>query len=180
VSVGIDDQDRVYVASFTPGGSYGGGATTRVWRFDDASWHQLGADMPNTATPVIAMHENTAAHLALSDAGGGAISVKRWRAGAWQDLPSPGAGTDVALDFTPAGRPVIAYIDSSAPNLIRVKYFAAGAWTALGAGVAGALESSLSFDLGVDERGRATVAWTQGDDATGSAVSVARFSVAVR
>jgi hypothetical protein len=178
-SVDIDDQDRVYIASFTPGGSYAGGATTRVWRFEDGVWSQLGADMPNTAGPVIAVRGNRSAYLALSDAAGGVISVKRWRAGAWQDLPSPGGGTDVALAFTPAGRPVLAYVDATAPNFVRVKVLVAGAWTELGAGIADVTGQSASLDLGVDERGRATVAWTAGDATTGSAVFVARYDVAL-
>ena len=182
-SVDIDDQDRVYIASFTPGGSYAGGATTRVWRWGGAGWKQLGADMPNTAGPVIAVRGNAAAFLALSDAAGATIHVKRWRAGAWQDLPSPGGGSNLALDFTPSGRPVLAYADATAPNLIPVKYFADGAWHELGAGIATTAGSSPSLaptlDLGVDRRGRATVAWTQGDTATGFAVAVARYDVAL-
>ena len=61
--------DRLYVATFTPGGSYGGGATTRVWSWDGATWIQLGADMPATADPVIAAG-HCRLHLALEDEGG--------------------------------------------------------------------------------------------------------------
>jgi hypothetical protein len=174
-SIGIDDQDRVYVASFTPGGSYGGGATTRVWRHDGDSWQQLGADLPNTAGPVIAARGSAYAHLALSDRTG-TISVKRWRRGAWQDLPSPGSGTNLALDFTPSGRPVLAYVDATRPGLISVKHFAAGAWLALGAGIVAVGTDPPSLDLGVDPGGRVTLASTQGDAATGFTVSVHRYS----
>lgn len=38
VYVDIDVQDRLYVAAYSPGGSYGGGATTRVWRWSGSSW----------------------------------------------------------------------------------------------------------------------------------------------
>jgi hypothetical protein len=176
-SVGIDDQDRVYVAAFTPGGSYGGGATTRVWRFDGTAWRQLGPDLPDTAGPVIAVRGDATPTLALSDRAG-AISVKRWRAGAWQVLPAPGNGTHLALDFTPSGRPVLAYVDA-ATSLIHVKHFTAGAWHDLGAGVAAVGTEPPTLDLGVDSRGRATLASTRGDAATGFTVSVQRYSVAL-
>ncbi|HRI48627.1 MAG TPA: hypothetical protein PLW65_00480 [Pseudomonadota bacterium] len=163
VYVDIDVQDRLYVAAYSPGGSYGGGATTRVWRWSGSSWTQLGGDLPGTASPVIGVYQNTA-YLALHDNASGEIRVLKWRQGAWQPLPSPGHGELPALDFTKFGRPVVAYADAGPPAALRVKYFLGGAWHSADPGVSIAADRLVGgLELSLDSRGRPSLAWNEQD-----------------
>lgn len=172
-SIAIDKLDRIFIATWKPGGSYGGVQTTRVWTWDGAAWVQLGSteeapaagDMPNTLGPVLAVDQTTL-FLALSDASG-AVRVMRWLGGAWQDLPSPGQGSGVALALTPAGKPIVAYLEESAtastPSIvqIRVKYLIGHNWYELGEPLADVTGKSTELALTVDALGHPTVAWRQ-------------------
>jgi hypothetical protein len=191
-SAAIDGQNRVYLATNLEQFPYGGANTTRVWRHDDDGWEELGPKMPDTAGPIVAVSGDSTPYLAVLNRDQGerqvppipsdTIFVKRWSDGAWQDLPSPGVGTNLSLGFTPSGRPVLAYFDVAAPNLIRVKHFAEGAWVELGTGL-GVVTTPQEYpqpqlDLKVDPRGRATLAWTQGA-LGGFTLFVDRYDVAL-
>lgn len=180
VYMDIDVQDRLYVAAYSPGGSYGGGATTRVWRWSGSSWTQLGEDMPGTASPVIGVYQNTA-YLALRDNASGEIGVLRWRQGAWLRLPTPGRGELPALDFSKSGKPVVAYADTGPPAALRVKYFTAGAWHSVGASVANETDKLVGgVELSLDSRGRPSIAWSEQDPGGSQAgVFVRRASAAL-
>lgn len=176
----IDARDRIYVAAYSPGGSYGGGATTRVWRFQGSTWTQLGQDMPGTDTPEIAVYENTA-YLALYSNASGGLRVMRWQEDSWLELPSPGGGTLPALDFTPSGKPVLAYADDGAPTRLRVKYPSGGTWRSVGESVSDAAGESIGdLDLSLDARGRPCLAWHEQDASGGNtSVLVRRYGTAL-
>lgn len=175
----IDARDRLYVAAYSPGGSYGGGATTRVWRFQGGTWTQLGQDMPGTDSPVIAVYENTA-YLALSSHASTALRVLRWQEDSWLDLPSPGGGTLPALDFTPSGKLVLAYVDDGTPARLRVKYLSGGTWHSVGASVSDAAGESIGdLDLSLDARGRPCLAWHEQDASGNTSVLVRRYGAAL-
>lgn len=179
----IDAQDRLYVAAYSPGGSYGGGATTRVWRWSGSSWSQLGADLPGTDSPVVGVYED-AAYLALYDNASDGISVLRWHKGSWLALPSPGRGTLPALDFTPSGKPVIAYVegDPTTSALLQVKYLSDGVWRSAGTRVADATGQLIdNLELSLDSHGRPSIAWSLQDAQSGkSGVFVRRYEAALR
>jgi hypothetical protein len=192
-SAAIDDQNRVYLATYHGEDGHAGEQTTRVWRHDDDGWEELGPKILDAAAPVVAVSGDSTPYLAMLNRDGGedrqdppipsdTIYVKRWSGDAWQDLPSPGVGTNLSLGFTPSGRPVLAYFDAKAPNLIRVKHLVDGAWVELGTGleVLKNPEESLQpqLDLKVDPRGRATLAWTQGAPG-GFTLFVDRYHVAL-
>lgn len=167
----IDVQDRLYVAAYSPGGSYGGGATTRVWRWSGSSWSQLGADMPGTASPVIGVYDNSA-YLALRENASGEVALLTWRQGGWLRLPTPGRGELPALDFTPSGKPVVAYVEAGPPATLRVKYLTAGAWQNAGPSVSDETDKFVGgIELSLDSRGRPSIAWNE-QDAGGSNVGV--------
>jgi hypothetical protein len=191
-SAAIDGQNRVYLATNLAEFPYDGDNTTRVWRHDDDGWEELGPKMPDTAGPIVSVSGDSTPYLAVLNADQGepqdpriprdTIFVKRWSGDAWQDLPSPGVGTNLALGFTPSGRPVLAYFDVAAPNLIRVKHLVDGAWVELGTGL-GVVTTPQEYpqpqlDLKVDPRGRATLAWTQGA-LGGFTLFVDRYDVAL-
>lgn len=179
-NIDIDSRDRLYVTTYTPGGSYGGGATTRAWRWNGNRWRQLGADMPATANPVIAVYDN-APYLALHDNATGALQIMRWQHQSWVALPSPGAGDLPALDFTLSGKLVAAYATPDSTTPLQVQYFANGAWSAVGAGLSDAAGDYVGLlDLSIDSQGRPSVGWSQ-TDSTGSSTSlfVKRYSAAL-
>ena len=178
--IDIDRNQQPYVATWTPGGSYGGGRTTRVWHWDAASdaWVQFGVDLPETDAPTLAVYENTP-YLALGDAVSGTLSVMRWRAGAWERLPDVGNGSGAAIDFSLSGRPLVAYLssDEGAPT-IRLKYLSHGAWLDVGDAVAElSPEGSPQLDLSVDGMGRPVIAWSDVDPTLdNTAIYAKRFS----
>jgi len=180
VSLAAGAHDRVYVATFTPGGSYGGGATTQVWSWDGTAWNQLGADMPATADPVIGESHGSSV-LALQDAASGTLRVMRWTDSGWSSLPSPGAGGAPALAFTSSGKPVIAFVDDAAPPAIHVVTLAHGQWRAVGGPVAAAGTGLVQLAVALDDQDRPTVAWSEYDFAAGtSAVFAARHDAPLR
>jgi hypothetical protein len=193
-SAAIDGENRVYLATHQDDWPHDGDNTTMVWRHDDDGWEELGPKMADTVGQIVAVSGDSTPYLAFLNLDEGepqnpripqyTIYVKRWSDGAWQDLPSPGIGTNLSLGFTPSGRPVLAYFDFAAPNLIRVKHLADGAWVELGNGLPVVVEPHQSalpkLDLKVDPRGRATVAWTQGGAALGGfTLFVDRYDVAL-
>jgi hypothetical protein len=160
-SLATDGRDQLYVATFSPGGSFGGGDTTRVWSWDGAVWVQLGPDMPATGHPVIAAGR-CSLHLALEDDASGAVTVMKWLDGAWSLLPSPGLGSAPALAFTSSGHPVVAFIDTGEPRTIRVVTLVRGAWRDVGGGVASlGTDTTVSLTIAVDARDRPTLAWSE-------------------
>ncbi len=180
VSLAVGAHDRVYTATFTPGGSYGGGATTQVWSWDGTVWNQLGADMPATADPVIGEGHGSP-FLALRDAASGALMVMRWTEGSWSSLPSPGAGGAPALAFTSSGKPVLAFVDSAASPAIRVVTLAHGGWRQVGGGVATPGSGAVQLALALDDQDRPTVAWSGSDPASGSSgIFAARHDASLR
>lgn len=180
VSLAAGSHDRVYVATFTPDGSYGGDATTQVWSWDGTAWTQLGADMPATADPVIGLDHGPPV-LAFQDVASGALLVKRWTDGGWSSLPSPGTGGAPALAFTSSGKPVIAFVDSTGLPTIRVVTLAHGGWREVDGGVAPAGDGLVQLALALDDQDRPTVAWSRYDVAAGSSsVFAARQDACLR
>lgn len=179
VSLGIDGHDRLYLATYSPGGSYGGGATTRVWRWQGSSWTQLGPDMTGTDSPVVAADEDTA-YLTFYDKASGALRVMQWQQGRWQELPSPGAGMLPSLAFTPSGKLVVAAADGS-PSRLWVKLLQAGSWHAVGSSVSDAPDRVVGgLALRLDAHGRPCVAWHDQDSSGGrSSVLVSRYSASL-
>lgn len=175
----IDSQDRLHIAAYSPGGSYGGGATTRVWRWNGSSFDQLGADMPDTDAPVIGVYEDTP-YLALHDNQSGVIRVMRWQRESWRALPSPGQGGSPALGFTQSGKLIVAYVESGASTVLRVKYLSGSAWHSAGPGAVAETDNYVDrLDLTVDGRGRTSVAWTEEDSQARSSLFVRRLSAAL-
>lgn len=175
----IDSQDRLHIAAYTPGGSYGGGATTRVWRWNGSSFDQLGADMPDTDAPVIGVYEDTP-YLALHDNPSGAIRVMRWQRDSWRALPSPGPGGSPALGFTESGKLIVAYVESGAPARLRVRYLTGSTWHNAGPNPVAETNGHVDrLDLTVDGRGRPSLAWTEQDAQGKSRLFVRRYSAAL-
>ena len=176
----IDSQDRLYVSTFAPGGSYGGGNTTRVFRWNGGAWHQLGADMPNTLNPVIAVYDN-AAYLALHDNTSGALQIMRWQQQSWTALPSPGPGDMPALDFTLSGKLVVAYATTDGATPLTAQYLSGNTWTTIGSGLSDDAGNYVGLlDMAIDSQGRPSVGWSQ-TDSTGVStnVFVKRFNTAL-
>jgi hypothetical protein len=106
----------------------------------------------------------------------------RWRDGSWQLVPSPGPGSGPALDFTPSGKPVVAYLESPDDGQtlnFRVNYWTGNAWRSAGDTVAtlscgAACYPATSLDLSVDPQGRPVVAW--GESTGTTSLSVGRCS----
>ncbi len=178
--VDINANDRPYLATTNTNGAGASRVTiTQVWRWNNLVWEQLGANMPGAENTVIGVYENTP-FLALhyierdpttSDTLIDELRVMRWRQGNWQAFPSPGKGIangNIALDFTPSGKPVIAYIESPDEGLtlnVLVKYWTGKIWKQAGEAVTTAscnLTScypEVSLDLSLDPKGRPIVAW---------------------
>lgn len=159
----IDDQDRLYVVTYTPGGSYGGGATTRVFRLTGNNWNQVGSDLANTSSPVIATNAGHV-HLALHDNASGEVQVRRLQGNDWQLLSSPGRGDSPALDFTLSGNPVVAFAEDDARIVLRVRYLDAdsGTWISVGESVSDDQTRPIELlDLKHEAGGRPVVTWSQ-------------------
>lgn len=184
-AIAIGQHDRLVAATFTPGGSYGGGNTTRAFRWDGTAWTQLGADMPGTSEPTAAIHGNRT-YLAFGVTRPDlppAVTVMQWRDDAWQVIAPtlPGDGPTVA--FTPSGRLVLAYrtFEGAAGeperSALRVVRLARGEWHAVGDELADVTMKTAWQAIAVDALGRPVVAWREQDDATQvSALAVRRFS----
>lgn len=175
----ISQGDHLYLATWKPGGSYGGNNTTYAWRWNGTTWRQLGTDMVDTYDPVISAYRETP-YLALAQRDG-QLQVMRWRNGTWQRLPSPGVGSSPAIDFSPSGKPVLAFAEvGDTVTRLRVRYFKAGAWQDVGEAVTEPSSSDVfvRFDLSIDAKGRPTVGWTS--ESTGeSSVFVKRYQQAL-
>lgn len=158
VSLTVDEAGSLYAVTFSPGGSYAGGNTTRVWRFGTSGWSQLGSDLPDTTEPRLAARDH-ALYLALGRTGSasGAMQVLRWQGGSWRELPSPGEGSARSLTLTLAGRPLLAFTDAGTPTRLRVSYLADGSWHELGSGVADVSQPDLGVVLDLDARERPLV-----------------------
>lgn len=180
--VDVNANDRPYLATTdTSGGGISRLTTTQVWRWSNAAWERLGADMPGADNAVIGVRENTpylALHYIERDPVTGAalideLRVMRWRQGIWQALPSPGKGIadgNIRLSFTLSGKPVIAYIESPDEGLtlnVLVKYWNGKIWKQAGEAVSSAscnLPScypQVFLDLSLDSNGRPIVAWRE-------------------
>jgi hypothetical protein len=135
--------------------------------------------MPGAENAVIGVYENTP-YLALRHVNRDPVTgdiitdelrVMRWHQGSWQAFPSPGKGIadgDIRLNFTPSGRPVIAYIESPDEGLtlnVIVKYWTGKTWKQAGEAVTTAscnLPScypQIYLDLSLTANGRPIVAW---------------------
>lgn len=174
----LDDQDRVHVVTYSPGGSYGGGATTRVFGLNGNNWNLLGSELPNTSNPVIAIHDSDV-HLALRDNASGEVRVLRLQGSSWQPLPSPGRGDLPALDFTRSGNPVVAFAEADAQVVLRVRYFVDGAWVSVGDSVSDDSTRPIEL-LALDHEagGRPVVTWSQlGCEGIHTNIFVKRYSV---
>jgi hypothetical protein len=184
----IDGQDRLYLAtSYTIGSGLNRVTTTQVWRWDGVNWRQLGPDMPKAGEPVIGVYENVP-YLVLRDDSTGALRVTRWRKGSWQELPSPGSGAGGRLDFSPSGKPIVAYLESLNEDQtlnILVKYWTGQGWRRVGGIVAEischlpTCYPSASLDLSLDSQGRPIVAWSEHnyESPDGSYTDVNRLNV---
>lgn len=180
--VDVNARDRLYLATTdTSGGGISRVTTTQVWRWNNLAWEQLGADMPGASNTVIGVRENTpylALHYRERDPVTGdtlvdELRVMRWRAGDWQALPSPGKSMvdgHIRLDFTPSGKPVVAYIESPDEGLtlnVIVKYWSGNMWKQAGEAVTTvscnlpSCYPQVFLDLRLDANGRPIVAWGQ-------------------
>lgn len=171
------------VATFTPGGSYGGGNTTRVFRRDGAAWAQLGGDAPGTSEPTVAIHGHKA-YLAYGVAGPGLspmVTVMQWRGNGWQVIAPALPGDGPRIAFTRSGTLVLAYRASEEisgepeRSALRVVHLVHGEWYAVGDELADLTAKVAWQAIAMDGLGRPVVAWRQQDDAT-SALFVRRFS----
>lgn len=184
VSLTADEAGPLYAVTFSPGGSYAGGNTTRVWRFGASGWRQLGSDLSDTTEPRLAARDH-GLYLALGRTGSasGAMQVLRWHGGSWRELPSPGPGSARSLSLTLRGRPLLAFTDPGAPTRLRVSYLAAGSWHELGSGVAEVSQPDLGVSLDLDARERPLVLFSnpvQQGSTQRYDVQVARYSGSIR
>lgn len=185
-AIALDRRDRLVVATFTPGGSYGGGDTTRAFRREGAAWTRLGTDMPGTSEPTIAI-DGDRTYLACGVAGSSlppAVTVMQWRGHAWRAVAPALVGEGPALAFSSSGRLVLAYRASEGAagdwSALRVVRLAHGQWHAAGDDLADLTTTSARQAIAVDALGRPLVAWSQVDDSTGTgALFVRRFSEAL-
>jgi hypothetical protein len=197
----IDATDHPYLATtYTNGNGLSRVTTTQVWRWDGHVWDQLGADMPNAEGTVIGVYENTpylalhyVDHYATGTIHTDELRVMRWRGGSWQALPSPSKGFSSpleftpALDFTPSGKPVVAYLESldqgQTVNIL-VKYWTGKTWQSAGDKVASlpcyapaSCPPAVLLDISLDPQGRPIVAWGEYDYlAPSSLINVKRYS----
>ncbi|MFO0580564.1 MAG: hypothetical protein U1A78_41865 [Polyangia bacterium] len=184
VALAVDEAGPLHAVTFSPGGSYAGGNTTRVWRFGASGWSQLGSDLPDTTEPRLATRDH-ALYLALGRVGSasGVMQVLRWQGGAWRELPSPGEGSVRSLALTDTGRPLVAFTDLGVPARLRVSRFADGAWRELGSGVADVNRPGLGVVLDLDARDRPVVLFSdsvQEGSTQRYDVQVARYGGSVR
>jgi hypothetical protein len=178
-AIAVDKRDRLVVATFTPGGSYGGGDTTRVFRRDGAAWAQLGGDARGTSEPTVAIHGHKA-YLAYGVAEPSpTVTVMQWRGDGWQVIAPALPGDGPTIAFTRSGKLVLAYRASEEisgeRSALRVVHLAHGAWYAVGDALADVTAKVAWQAIAMDGLGRPVVAWREQDDAT-SALFVRRFS----
>lgn len=175
VSLAIDDQDRPYVATYSAGGSYGGGNTTQAFRFDSPTWTALGPAMPDTEGPTLAV-SGSRVFLALQARATGVISVLRWQGSEWSSLPSPGLGIPGALAVLDSGQPLLTYFEGAEPTVIRLKAFTGAAWDE--AGVVAAVDDPYpGLALVRDGRGRPIVGiQSRSPSGTFYSVTIQRYS----
>jgi hypothetical protein len=174
----LDADGAPIVATFEAGGSYGGGATTRVYALDDRVWRLVGDAMTETSYPTVAagtsfvylalvagdyVHETDRVHVYRS-------SLGRF-GGGWHELGGAlsAHGDDVpALALTSDDRPVVAFARGGG---VVVRSRAGGGWRAVGEPVAGTGGYITALDLAVSPVDVPTFAWreqTFGDGATSS------------
>jgi hypothetical protein len=173
-AIAIDLHGRVVVATFTPGGSYGGGNTTRTFRWDGATWTQLGADLPGTSEPTVAIRDNNTylAHGVIAPGLPPAVVVMRWKARAWAPIAPALSGDGPAIAFTPSGKLVLAYrafeeiAGESQRHTLRVVRLAGGEWRSVGAELTDVTTKLAWQAIAVDALGRPTVAWREQDYTT--------------
>ncbi|HEU5061306.1 MAG TPA: hypothetical protein VFU21_32500 [Kofleriaceae bacterium] len=185
-AIAMDARGRLVVATFTPGGSYGGGNTTRVFRRDSAAWTQLGDDAPGTSEPTVAVHGPKAylAHGASDPDLPPAVTVMQWRQGGWQVIAPALPGDGPTIAFTRSGKLLLAYRASDAitgdpaASALRVVRLAHGEWHRVGDDVADLTARVAWQAIAVDALGRPVVAWREQDGA-GAALFVRRFSAAL-
>jgi hypothetical protein len=177
-ALAIDAQDRPHVVTHTPGGSYGGGATTRVFRLNGNNWQQLGEDFPNTSNPALAISESLV-HLALRDSASGELRVLQLQGSSWQALPSPGVGDLPALDHTLSGNPLVAFAEGDAKIFLRVSYWNGETWIPVGENVSDDPTRPIELvDLKHEAGNRPFVAWSQlGCEGIHTNVFVKRYTV---
>jgi len=184
-AIAIDRRDRVVVATFTPGGSYGGGNTTRAFRWDGSTWTQLGADVPDTSEPTVVARGNKV-YLAYGVIERGlppTVVVMNWQDEAWEPIAPALSGDGPTIAFTPTGKLVLAYrtfegiVGESERQALRVINLRGGAWYAVGAEIADVTMKLAWQAIAVDDLGRPSVAWSEQDYAAGvSRLFVRRFS----
>ncbi|MGN6109760.1 MAG: hypothetical protein ACTHU0_31925, partial [Kofleriaceae bacterium] len=144
------------VAAWTVGAA--GARRVVVGRHDGAGWQPLGDALgaADASSPAIALGATGAPIAAWIEAG--AARAARWDGAAWIDLPSPGAGTRVAL-ATPAsgGEPVAAVFGAG----VAVRALSADHWLPLGNDLA--LGGTVVGDpsLASPAEGRAVVGWVE-------------------
>jgi len=198
----IDDNDRPYLlTTSTSDGGRSRVTTTQVWRWNDHIWTQLGADMLNAEGTALGIYKNTpylAQHYVSRDATTGAIyadelRVMRWREGSWQRLSSPVMSFSSpveftpALDFTPSGKPVVAYLESLGDGQtfnIMVKHWTGKIWQSAGDNVASlscyapaSCPPLVTLDLSMDMQEHPVVAWGEYDySAPNNLLNVKRYS----
>jgi len=184
-AIAIDLHDRLVLATFTPGGSYGGGKTTRTFRWDGSTWTQLGVDVPDTNEPTVAIHRNRI-YLAYGVVERGLpprVEVLRWQGTAWEPIAPALSGDGPTIAFTPSGTLVLAYrtfegiAGESERQALRVVRLRGGSWFSVGAELADVTMKLAWQAIAVDAAGRPTVAWREQDYETGvSRLFVRRFS----
>ncbi len=161
----VDGKGTAIVATFEPGGSYGGGATTRVYAFRNDEWTQIGDDMIETSWPTIAAGSNFVVLAVVEgDYPHETDRVRVYRSngrGAWHELPGALSqhGDDVpALAVTASDEPVVAF--AREPGLAAYVR-SPGGWTAIGAPIEGAGGYVTGTALAIDPDGAPTLAWIE-------------------
>jgi hypothetical protein len=188
--VDIDRKGRPHLVTYrTTGGGSHRVTVTQVWCWNGSAWEQLGVDMLGIEDPIIGIDENAVYLFAHTE--DGTLKVMRWHANAWTELPSPGTVTGrSAMDFTPSGRLVVAYVEPIDDGLqlnARVKVLARDQWENVGdipvQVACGASECypNASLDLSLDERGRPVLArMDQSEQLSGDGTTVPVTRVLVK
>jgi hypothetical protein len=144
-----------------------------VSAYRHGAWQSLGAQLGagETSSPAVVLDASSRPVVAWIE--GGQAQVERWDGVAWSALPSPGAGSDVALATAPAGgAPTVAVFGAA----VAVRVLASNdTWQPLGAEVAIGGARVGEPALAVGAAGSAAIGWI---DTTGSIarVRVHRFA----